>query len=417
MVLTGTPESNCDSEGSYSTLPSSSPQTEKLVNGLPALYLRELLGDGPLRFALRDSCDWDEILDCLSSANGREFDQLQKLWKAYCRDKIQRCGKSNGSEPSSRNLPPPSLPIEWYFRYLNHCIREDESFAGEQAFHNMTKTLKNDRYLKLRVFALQAQLESKTLFPVPGLKTSEGHSMFYMRPSRYFPKKTSTKTIIDNLVYVMNTMLESNVHSQKKGIGFLACMDDWAMKNFDVNYCFQFMLGLQGAMVPVKVQLFLIVNPPAWFGAIWQIMKPMLLPSFRRKVKIVKEQSIGKYLQADYLDYLPDDMESGIVPTEDLVADFVTYRRYVERADAPNMKHNSPAKAQETHFDPTDHSDIPVEIDIGKHLPCSGKMADMSTTLSYCDTEEDAFIEIDIEHYDKAEISREIDEYFVNVGW
>lgn len=99
--------------------------------------------------------------------------------------------------------------------------------------------------------------------------------MFYMRPSRYFPNKTSVKTIIDNLCYVMNTMLDNDEFAQKEGIGFIACMDDWKMKNFDVKYCLQFMLALQGFMIPVKTQLFLIVNPPSWFGGIWKIMKPM----------------------------------------------------------------------------------------------------------------------------------------------
>ena len=40
---------------------------------------------------------------------------------------------------------------------------------------------------------------------------------------------------------------------------------------------------------PAKVELFLIVNPPSWFGVIWKIMKPMLAPSFRKRVKICPE--------------------------------------------------------------------------------------------------------------------------------
>ena len=112
----------------------------------------------------------------------------------------------------------------------------------------------------------------KTLFPVPGLKTKHGHDMFYMRPSRYIPSQTSTKKIIDNLAYVMHTMLSRNSHSDTYGIGFLANMDDWTMKNFDVDYCYQFMMTLQGYVIPVRVQLFLIVNPPSWFDVIWKIM-------------------------------------------------------------------------------------------------------------------------------------------------
>mmetsp|Transcript_4276 Transcript_4276/g.5580 ORF Transcript_4276/g.5580 Transcript_4276/m.5580 type:complete len:102 (-) Transcript_4276:719-1024(-) len=53
-----------------------------------------------------------------------------------------------------------------------------------------------------------SQFIDQTLFIPPGLKSSEGHSVFYMRPSRYFPKQTSTKEIIDNLVYCMQVMVE-----------------------------------------------------------------------------------------------------------------------------------------------------------------------------------------------------------------
>lgn len=155
--------------------------------------------------------------------------------------------------------------------------------------------------------------------------------MFYMRPSRYFPNQTSVQTIIDNLCYVMNTILEKNSFAQQEGIGFIACMDDWKMKNFDVNYCYQFMMALQGFMVPVKTQLFLIVNPPSWFGAIWKIMKPMLAPSFRKRVKICPESKIAKYLAADYRIHLPDDMTSGIANTDEMVHDFLTYRTAVEK--------------------------------------------------------------------------------------
>jgi hypothetical protein len=175
----------------------------------------------------------------------------------------------------------------------------------------------------------------QTLFPVPGLKTKGGHGMFYMRPSRYVPNETSTETIIDNLAYTIHTMLEKERPCQD-GIGFLACMDGWTMKNFDVDYCFQFMMTLQGYVVPVRVHLFLIVNPPSWFGAIWKIMKPMLAPAFRKRVKMITERDLHRYLQEGYQTYLPDEMESGQANTDDLVEDFVNYRKYLDELN-PNF--------------------------------------------------------------------------------
>ena len=191
-----------------------------------------------------------------------------------------------------------------------------------------------------------------------------------MRPSRYFPNKTSVKTVIDNLCYVMNTMLEDNEFAQKEGIGFVACMDDWKMKNFDVNYCFQFMMALQGFMVPAKTQLFLIVNPPSWIGAIWKIMKPMLLPSFRRKVKICPESKISKYLQPGFEKYLPDDMQTGTANTEELVNDFIAFREHVESehdaivAEFNAMKESSAEEGDDS--DASIHCDIDIMQDLTK---------------------------------------------------
>jgi hypothetical protein len=287
---------------------------------LPGHHTEDSLSDDLMRFDYQGKDTVEDQFYALNLGDRYVFQDLLQRWKDHC---------------ARRKSYPKHIPKSWFFRFLRHTRNENDSsdgFQEDRAFKLMVKLLKNDRYLKLRVSSLNSQLQSKTLFPVPGLKTSDGHDMFYMRPSRYVPKETSTKTIIDNLVYVMNTMLEKE-KNQKHGIGFIACMDDWKMKNFEVNYCYQFMMALQGAMVPVKVQLFLIVNPPTWFGAIWRIMKGMLLPSFRRKVKICNEDAISKYLKSDYQKFLPDDMKSGTVPTDKLVADFIAYREHVEGID------------------------------------------------------------------------------------
>lgn len=179
-----------------------------------------------------------------------------------------------------------------------------------------------------------------------------------MKPCR-FHRKDSVRGIIDNLIYVINCMSEKEQNS-KNGIGFLACMNDWTMGNFDTNYCYQFMMGLQSVIVPVAVELFLIVNvssfvaycyfprfitilgkhlmfffsflqkPPSWFGKIWKIMRPMLKPSFRKKVKVINESLLDEYLMVGYQHYLPDDLSCGTVNTFQLARDFVAYRRHAE---------------------------------------------------------------------------------------
>lgn len=219
---------------------------------------------------------------------------------------------------------------EMYLRFARNSPGKTK-FNEKTAF-NVMKNF-DARYLTLKASNpdLEKQLLSQTLFPVPNLKShpNEGnHDVFYMKPSRYHPKQTQTQTIIDNLAYCMSVM-EEREKSETEGIAFLANMDDWTFANFSVSYCLNFMKMLQGR-TPVRVRLFLIVNPPSWFGKIWNIMKGMLAPDFRKKVHMIKEEKLSEFLEAGFETYLPDDMVSGLGKTEDMVKDFVTYRKFVE---------------------------------------------------------------------------------------
>uniref|UniRef100_A0A7S4JRV5 CRAL-TRIO domain-containing protein n=2 Tax=Odontella aurita TaxID=265563 RepID=A0A7S4JRV5_9STRA len=149
-----------------------------------------------------------------------------------------------------------------------------------------------------------------------------------MRPSRYFPSQTTTKDIIDNLAYCMDVMVEKE-KACTEGIAFMANMADWGFSNFSVSYCHQFMMMLQGR-VPVRVRLFLIVNPPGWFGTIWKIMKPMLADDFRKKVFMIPCSDLSDHLEANFQENLPDDIEIGKADTQGIVSDFIQYRKYVE---------------------------------------------------------------------------------------
>ena len=271
------------------------------------------LGPGPTRFAQKSRRSIEQQLEALSPSDRRCFKNLQQRWQDL---KAKRPSKWT------------PYTDEMILRFARNTARKT-GFYEDRAFGAMKKM--RPKWATLSIHRMEPQLLSKTLFQVPGLKSQGGYDMFYMRPSRYVPKETSTKAIIENLAYVMNCMLEKE-SSCRDGIGFLACMDDWKMRNFEVNYCYQFMMTLQGYIIPVRVQLFLIVNPPSWFGAIWKIMKPMLVPSFRKKVKMIHESLLPKYLQEGFESFLPDDMESGTVDTEAIVKDFVAFRKHTERS-------------------------------------------------------------------------------------
>ncbi len=190
----------------------------------------------------------------------------------------------------------------------------------------------DQRFLELNATALEEQLKTKTLFVVPQLRTKDpdSHDVFYMKPSRYWPQETSTKEIIDNLAYCMTTMVSSKEKNSKEGIAFLANMDDWSFSNFSISYCHNFMMMLQGR-IPVRVRLFLIVNPPSWFGKIWSIMKTMLTSEFRKKVHMIPEKKLGEFLMDEYENFLPDDFTSGKASTDDMVNDFIAYRKFMEK--------------------------------------------------------------------------------------
>jgi len=99
---------------------------------------------------------------------------------------------------------------------------------------------------------------------------------------------------------------------------------------------------LQGKTLPVRVNLFLIVNPPTWFNKVWSIMKGMLSEEFAKKVHMIPESQLSEHLATGYENFLPDDMATGQVCTHDLVRDFVQYRIFVETGHVPIQMPDGP---------------------------------------------------------------------------
>lgn len=153
--------------------------------------------------------------------------------------------------------------------------------------------------------------------------------MLYFRPSRFFPKVQSTETIINNLVYVVNSMLEKE-ETCTNGIGMLINMKDWNQKEnysvFNRNYFFQFMKILQGA-IPVRIRSIVILHPPTWFtNKIWPLLRPMLSKERKEKIHMVHNDSeLCNYLAPDYEKVL------GGSSMDDIVRDYIMYRRYIEQ--------------------------------------------------------------------------------------
>ena len=86
---------------------------------------------------------------------------------------------------------------------------------------------------------------------------------------------------------------------------------------------------LQGR-IPVRVRLFLIVNPPSWFGSIWEIMKPMLAKDFQRKVHMIPASDLPKFLADGFEQHLPNELAGGQANPTTIVEDFIEQRKVIE---------------------------------------------------------------------------------------
>lgn len=150
-----------------------------------------------------------------------------------------------------------------------------------------------------------------------------------MRPARYFPKRSGTTLIINNLVYVMDCMLERE-RPQRDGIALVCNLAGFTMANFTVNYIYKFLMALQAKKSPTRVQLLLFVDPPGWFGSVWGIMKPMMGEDFKKRVHIIKRDDLNRFLPAGCEEWLPDDMLHGKKDTNKMVKDFILERRQIE---------------------------------------------------------------------------------------
>lgn len=271
---------------------------------------RNAVGDGPMRFGpvCRPATVQEDLLKChVASMEG--FMRLK-----------QSC-QNNGLNRL--------FTEEQIFRVAAY-----KDFSVGKAFRLLKKM--DPRFMNTKVQQIEDQLRTQTLFPLPPeVRAPKVDSFFYMRPCRYHPGTTPTSTIIANLIYVMDTIYQRHYDYENHRIGFIANMNDWTMEHFAVDYCFQFMQSLQGRMAPVNVDMFLIVNPPAWFDRIWKIMKPMLSPVFRKKVHMIPEGKLSKYLSPGFEAHLPNEFECGQASVPLMVKDFITFRKYVEGGLSP----------------------------------------------------------------------------------
>jgi hypothetical protein len=213
---------------------------------------------------------------------------------------------------------------ELIFRYA--CF---DSFNFEHAKEAIEENRENG-FLKLKMkSSLKGQFNTKALFPLPGLKTRKCDSeVLYIRPSRYFPEEVDATTVIESLCYVLNDMSDTE-EKCRNGVAFISNMKGFEIENFNVDHWFQFMMTLQGNLVPTKVNLLLIVNAPSWFQQdVWKKMKPALSASFSKNVHMIKSDKLSDYLMDDYREFLPTELSHGYLDINELVEDYIDLKAH-----------------------------------------------------------------------------------------
>ena len=176
--------------------------------------MRLSLGPEPMRFApSRPERSIDEQLNRLTPSQRECFESVLDQWEDQ--------------------YPMQTLPDELILRF---CRNSSGKPFNKKATWKALKRFRRDReamqdLLDLKASQLSDQLLTNTLFPVPDLQTKDHLDVFYMKPSRYVPRKTPLKNVIDNLGYVMNCMLEKE-HGSVHGLVLIANMAGWKMENF-----------------------------------------------------------------------------------------------------------------------------------------------------------------------------------------
>mmetsp|Transcript_43500 Transcript_43500/g.105056 ORF Transcript_43500/g.105056 Transcript_43500/m.105056 type:complete len:301 (-) Transcript_43500:74-976(-) len=181
------------------------------------------------------------------------------------------------------------------------------------------------------------QVEKCALFPLQGLKSKmEGSEVCYFRPSRFSPQTTDSSLLIKNLCYCLND-LSSTEEQCRQGVTFLANMKSFSTKLYDEEFWLELLDVLQGNVIPVNISLFIVLNPPTWFGRIWRQMKTHMSADFLKKVRLIETEDLPDYFPQGYESYLPDDMK-GWRKTSEIVEDYIDRRVFIDKQASRKKK-------------------------------------------------------------------------------
>lgn len=214
--------------------------------------------------------------------------------------------------------------------YYNYDL-EDAKVALEQNQDN--------HLLRLQMRgSLMRQFDKGALFPLSGLKTkADGSEVVYFRPSRFDPDTCLTSLLIKNVCYVLND-LSSTEEQCRNGVAFVANMKSFSTKHYHEEFWLELLDVLQGKVVPTTISLFLILDPPTWFGRIWRNLKTQMSPEFAKKVRLTETEDLADYFHKGYQNYMPGDIAGCWCKASEMVEDYVDKRIFLEKQASDKKK-------------------------------------------------------------------------------
>jgi CRAL/TRIO domain len=291
----------------------------------------ESLDPGLARFSLQGERSVEAQIKALGKAERRAFDQMCAQWRTG--EKPTKGKKAKKTSKKTQKLAARVQYSDWEILQFIRCSPGLKKFNIKTCFPVM-KNFATWSYKRgfntpsTCITRLEEQIRTNTLLIPPNLKSKDGYDYLYMKPGRYFPGETPHEGLIDSLVYLLRCLTEREKNCTE-GIAFVCNMENWGYSNFSVAYCRSFFETMQGRF-PCRVRSFLIVDPPAWFGAIWRIIKSIVTKDFAEKVHMPSFNDVEDYLhESCSIDSLPDEY-GGKLDTQKAVDDFIAYRKYVE---------------------------------------------------------------------------------------
>lgn len=248
----------------------------------------------------------------------RSSEQLAAPCEASCMHDLRNYCIQQGIE---------SMSEERLFRFANFH-RFDVSKAKDAIDEN-----RDNAFMDIEMKTeMKGQFVTKLLFPLTGLRTKKHHSqVIYSRPSRCNHGDDDMTKVLESLCYVMNDFSQTEQQC-REGVALVTNLEGFEREHFDPQDWHQFLMALQGALVPTKVTLGLLVNPPSWFEKdVWKKMRSSMPAQFRKNIHLVRSDKLGDYLMEDYQAYLPTELNNGYRPADEIIEDYIDLKAFQDK--------------------------------------------------------------------------------------